>query len=437
MVHNMISENKFNFDSDEEIENNNINLLVGIFLVFFAFIVVLYSIFGSDIKLKFSSDYILLYLLIIVNLLGYVLVLLPLVQTKLHHLFNNHNTLLAWAVIPLLFVVSIVLLLLMGSLKEAQNFNDPLIIGRYLLYILVPVTLVTASWVGPIKKYFENALVDVCIFLFILFWTWWGIEFTNDLTLFPHLITGFGYLLNLLAITTLTWSFFVIDEVGIKRSFSRLFTVSNFKIILINFAILMVLIVPVGLLISFLQFTPGNLINKGILGAIIYLFLAVLGVFLVQGIGEELLFRGLFYFVLLTKIKELSDQYRGYILLALFFFVAVLIALTPYVGLANNINTGIVNSHTIPLKIIYPIIAIIYFVIGIVFMMKTKNVMYTMVLWSSMLFGWAHFEDWRYLIFATIAGLGYCETYRRTDNLFAASMIHMLVDVTWGAILTG
>ena len=59
-----------------------------------------------------------------------------------------------------------------------------------------------------------------------------------------------------------------------------------------------------------------------------------------------------------------------------------------------------------------------------------------MVLWSSMLFGWAHFEDWRYLIFATIAGIGYCETYRRTNNLFAASVLHMLVDVTWGAVLS-
>ncbi len=296
--------------------------------------------------------------------------------------------------------------------------------------------MVLFSRIDPFKKYFEDGLVNVTVFLFILFWTWWGIEFTGDLNLFPDLVKDFSYLLNLLAISTLTWTFFVMEDVGIKRSFSRLFTVSNFKVISAVFLILMVVIAPVGLIISFLQFNPGNLIDKGVLGAIGYLLLAVLGVFLVQGIGEELLFRGLFYFVLLTKIKSLSEEYRGYVLITLFFLVAILIVLTPFVGLANTIDTGIVNSDTIPLTVIYPIIGLLYFLIGIVFMVKTKNVTYTMVLWSSMLFGWAHFEDWRYLIFATIAGLGYCETYRRTDNLFAASVLHMLVDVTWGAILT-
>ena len=118
------------------------------------------------------------------------------------------------------------------------------------------------------------------------------------------------------------------------------------------------------------------------------------------------------------------------------FFVTGLIALTHYVVLANNIDNGIVNSNVIPLKIVYPVIAVLYFGIGIVFMIKSKDLYFTMVLWSSMLFGWAHFEDWRYLLFATVAGIGYCETYRRTNNLFVASVIHMLVDVTWGAVLS-
>jgi membrane protease YdiL (CAAX protease family) len=118
----------------------------------------------------------------------------------------------------------------------------------------------------------------------------------------------------------------------------------------------------------------------------------------------------------------------------LFGAVSLLIFLTPFVGLADTIQEGIVKD--IPLEIIYPVISVIYFTIGLIFYLKTKDLVLTMVLWSSMLFGWAHFEDWRYLIFATIAGIGYCQTFRKTNNLFAASALHMLVDVIWGAVLS-
>ena len=53
-----------------------------------------------------------------------------------------------------------------------------------------------------------------------------------------------------------------------------------------------------------------------------------------------------------------------------------------------------------------------------------------------MLFGWAHFEDWRYIIFATIAGIGYCDTYRRTNNIFASAVVHASVNTIWGIFLT-
>ena len=54
---------------------------------------------------------------------------------------------------------------------------------------------------------------------------------------------------------------------------------------------------------------------------------------------------------------------------------------------------------------------------------------------SSMIFGFAHFQDWRYVFFATIAGYGYGYTYYKTDNLLAAAMVHMGVDAVWSLIL--
>ena len=431
----MISEGVTTLIKEVHSEKTVINIAFGIILMFFAFIMVLYSIFGSNTPIKVNSDFFLLTIVIIINLVGYLLVLLPVIPEKIRYYFNNYM-INAWLIIPLILSISLILIELMGPLKEGRNINNLFILTKYYLYVLVPVTIVMLSRFDSLKKIFKDKLFDVVIFLFILFWTWWGIEFTGDLNLFPDLVVRFGYFLNLLAITTLTWSFFILEDYKIKRSFSRLFTPGNFKVIMSWLAVLLVIIVPIGLLVSFLQVNFDNLLNKGFFGAIGYLFLAVIGVFLVQGIGEELLFRGLFYFTLMNKIKELSEVVRGYVMITLFFIVAGLIALTPYVGLANNIKDSIVSSDTIPLKIIYPVIAIIYFAIGIIFMLKTKNLIYTMVLWSSMLFGWAHFEDWRYLIFATIAGIGYCETYRRTNNLFAASVLHMLVDVTWGAVLS-
>ncbi len=114
--------------SENKTENSTINIIIGLFLLFFAFIVVLYSIFGSDLKLEISSDYILLYLLIVINLLGYALVLLPILAEKLHTYFNNQLDVYAWLIVPIIFVFSILLLSAMNGLQNTKNITDPLII---------------------------------------------------------------------------------------------------------------------------------------------------------------------------------------------------------------------------------------------------------------------------------------------------------------------
>lgn len=55
---------------------------------------------------------------------------------------------------------------------------------------------------------------------------------------------------------------------------------------------------------------------------------------------------------------------------------------------------------------------------------------------ASVLFGFAHitnlgFPNWRYVILASIAGVFYGWTWRKTGSIFASAMVHALVDVTW------
>jgi CAAX protease family protein len=55
---------------------------------------------------------------------------------------------------------------------------------------------------------------------------------------------------------------------------------------------------------------------------------------------------------------------------------------------------------------------------------------------ASVLFGFSHitnlgFPNWRYVILASIAGLFYGWTWRRTNSIFASALVHALVDTTW------
>ena len=55
---------------------------------------------------------------------------------------------------------------------------------------------------------------------------------------------------------------------------------------------------------------------------------------------------------------------------------------------------------------------------------------------ASTLFGFSHisnmgFPNWRYVILASIAGLFYGWTWRKTGSIFASAIVHALVDATW------
>ena len=133
-------------------------------------------------------------------------------DTKIRYFFTMKSTFLSWIIPFIVFIVSLIFIYSMSNLQQQANISDPIIIFKYLLYIGVPVTIVSLSKFKQLEGFFENEFTDVTIFLFLLFWIWWGIEFTDNLNLFPNLVKDFGYLLNLLAITTLAWSFFVIKD---------------------------------------------------------------------------------------------------------------------------------------------------------------------------------------------------------------------------------
>jgi hypothetical protein len=55
---------------------------------------------------------------------------------------------------------------------------------------------------------------------------------------------------------------------------------------------------------------------------------------------------------------------------------------------------------------------------------------------ASVLFGFSHitnlgFPNWRYVILASLAGMFYGWTWRRTSSVFASALVHAAVDTTW------
>jgi membrane protease YdiL (CAAX protease family) len=56
---------------------------------------------------------------------------------------------------------------------------------------------------------------------------------------------------------------------------------------------------------------------------------------------------------------------------------------------------------------------------------------------ASVVFGLAHitnngiFPNWRYAILATIAGIVYGRTWRKTNSIFTSAIVHSLIDTIW------
>jgi hypothetical protein len=60
---------------------------------------------------------------------------------------------------------------------------------------------------------------------------------------------------------------------------------------------------------------------------------------------------------------------------------------------------------------------------------------------ASILFGFSHipnggFPNWRYVLLASIAGLFYGWTWKKTGSIFASAILHAAVDVSWHFLFT-
>jgi len=60
---------------------------------------------------------------------------------------------------------------------------------------------------------------------------------------------------------------------------------------------------------------------------------------------------------------------------------------------------------------------------------------------ASILFGFSHitnlhFPNWRYVLLASIAGLVYGWTWRKTNSIFASALVHAGVDILWHILFT-
>jgi hypothetical protein len=130
--------------------------------------------------------------------------------------------------------------------------------------------------------------------------------------------------------------------------------------VLFHFAILAILLIPLGVALHFIRFDPLQAHWKSLPADTIFIFL-------LTAWPEELLFRGLLQNSL---SRTLSSETGGWITASVVF------------GLAHITNNGV-------------------------------------------------FPNWRYMILATIAGIFYGRTWRKTDSIFMSAIGHTLVDTIW------
>ncbi|MHA2337391.1 MAG: CPBP family glutamic-type intramembrane protease [Candidatus Hodarchaeales archaeon] len=365
------------------------------------------------------------------SLLGYFLILNEPVTNVIKKNSKQNKNLLTLSIlfIPILLLLVFLIILYVEPLLNPNIIDISIEMVKYAIFILFPIFSVIIFLTNKIQGNYLYKLISGSV---VIYWVWWSIEFNGDFFSIQDLVVDSSFF-QLLAITLSAWIFLILIGSDVPRSFTGLFKLETFKIIIIWLLILFILIIPAGLLTSFLVLDL-SVISEQFIEKIIAIPLTFIGIFLLIALIEEFLFRGLIYQWTLNQVSELSQKLQEYIIIIFFVFLTLIFLFTPFLGLADPIETGIVKD--IPLEIIYPLVGLIYFTIGLIFYYKTKNLTLTMLLWSSMLFGWAHFEDWRYIIFATIAGIGYCDTYRRTNNIFASTVVHASVNTIWGIFLT-
>jgi len=244
------------------------------------------------------------------------------------------------------------------------------------------------------------------------------------------------------------------------------FTISteDLLIVILAVGVLTLIIAPLGMLTYFLAPPAVIIKNVEILlnefpGSILEIILTFLLIFLGTALIEELFFRGFFFQLLEEKVQQetISNKWwygglAGLVsliiitpwideILHIFGWVPMITPLQDFIGpLAEPLGDAEGQAwplvESIPLEVLYLVASIILGLIATIMIYKTKDPLIAALVLSSILFGWAHFEDIRYIFFASIAGFVYGWTYWKTQKIVPAALVHTTVNTIWGILLS-
>ena len=231
------------------------------------------------------------------------------------------------------------------------------------------------------------------------------------------------------------------------------------------YVIIMPIIIPLGILTYFLA--PPAVIWENFLTlvanapeSLVDIILTFLLMFLGTALIEELFFRGFIFNLLEEKFEkgQFSSTWTFVGILGLTGLIIVtpwvddilqilcqwIPFLTPLQNIIGSLAEPLGDSEglawplvqSVPLEFLYLIVAIILGIAGFLLTVKTKDPVIAALVLSSILFGWAHFEDVRYIFFASIAGFAYGWTYWKTQKIVPAALVHMTVNSVWGLLFT-
>lgn len=337
--------------------------------------------------------------------------------------------------------LALLLIVLEYLINDNFEFVDGLVIA---LYVIGPtIILLWRHWIST--------------FVSIL-WVWFPIEWN---LLGDHMVLRFELLPSdaLIGLFALLWPMIMLGRHRVWYDWAL--KKSDFKYV--NYATLAatVAVVPLGIALNFLRINFDQFTEAGFPDAVGLALLVFFGIFIVQGLMEELLFRDFIFRRWGEKLKEISNKrlevlsiiFGGLLIISIPFWgpflrlVADLIPLPIFDDIANRVGDldrplGHYEGAAIdafvdtPLWIFYLGVGVLLMTIGLLLYKKYPDPMFAALLASSMIFGFAHFQDWRYVMFASFAGMGYGYAYYRTKNLVAAALVHMGVDAVWSLILS-
>jgi membrane protease YdiL (CAAX protease family) len=218
-------------------------------------------------------------------------------------------------------------------------------------YTLTPVVLAISAGAAKAGAW-QDYLVMVAIFL--------PLKMRLLDILWPYGEVGIGPIAAmLLAISVALGTFLFVrqfDGVGYNIVWGRNAALA----VLIHFALVAVILIPLGTALHFIRFDPSQASWESLPGDAFLIFL-------LTAWPEELLFRGLLQNSL---SRTLSSENVGWFAASVVF------------GLAHITNNGV-------------------------------------------------FPNWRYALLATIAGVFYGRTWRKTNSIFTSAIVHALVDTMW------